>query len=386
MIPILSSIILHGHHKHRSSKSKAFSLSLAYVFGMSVAYAAVGFLTSLIGTHIQALFQNPYIIFFFSLTFILLALSLLGFFEIRWSGITGHKFTRLNHKLAQIACKNYFTVSLMGFLSALIASPCVTPPLVAALSYIAVTGNLAMGTTALFCMGFGLGMPLLFIGVLGNSLLPKSGEWMNTIKFIMGMLLLGMAVLLWQRIVPEQMGLIWEVFIVIVSVLLFYRLDFKTAWLRLLFQVFCFLGILYGGLTIIEDLSGKNIAQHKDYVIVTNNTQLTHYLNFAKTEHKPVMIDFYADWCPDCQAMDTDVFNQPKVINLLKNFVWIKVDMTNDSKKIWALQEKYGVTGPPTVLFYAADGAPLKQFDFVGPKSEQALVGILKKMETSHAS
>jgi thiol:disulfide interchange protein DsbD len=381
MIPILSSIIIHGHDKNKSLKS--FALSLAYVLGMSSAYAILGFFMSLVSPHIQAFLQNPSIIIFFSLIFIFLALSLFGFFEIRWSGIAGNRFTRFNQKLAQIACKNYFTVFLMGLLSALVVSPCVTPPLVGALSYIAATGNLSMGTTALFFMGLGLGVPLLLIGILGNAVLPKIGTWMDMIKFIMGTLLLGMAVLLWQRIIPpSHVGLLWGIFIVIAAILLLYRIDLKTPWRRLIFQAVCFIGIIYGGLTIIGHFTEKNDAQKNGAVIVTNNTQLNHYLTLAKTEHKPVMIDFYADWCTDCQAMDTHVFNQPAVIKLLKNFVWIKVNMTQDTPKIWALQEKYDISGPPTFIFYSDDGALLKPLSFVGIKSKQHLIKILKQSKT----
>lgn len=377
MIPILSSIILYGYDRQQSSKIKAFSLSFAYVLGMSFAYAALGFLMSMIGSHVQAFFQNPYIIIGFSLLFVLLALSLLGFFELQWSSISNNKLSLLNQQLAQMACKNHLTIVGMGFLSALIVSPCITPPLVGALSYITATGNISIGTSALFCMGLGLGLPLLFIGALGNTFLPKVGRWMDTIKLLMGIVLLGIAFFMIQRLIPEYTTILWGFFVCTSFIILLYRVDFKTPWRQRLFQTLCFIGIVGGGLTFIHHVFNHSISQQKNYISVTNSEQLEYYLKLAKEEHKPVMVDFYADWCTDCQLMEAQIFNQPDVMSLLKKFMWLKVDMTKDSQKIWDLQEQYNVSGPPTFLFYAADGTPLKQFNFVGVKSQGSVVQIL---------
>jgi thiol:disulfide interchange protein DsbD len=279
-----------------------------------------------------------------------------------------------------MACKNHFTVVGMGFLSALIVSPCITPPLVGALSYITTTGNISLGTSALFFMGLGLGLPLLFIGALGNTLLPKVGRWMNTIKFLMGIVLLGVAFFMIQRLIPHYITILWGSFVCISFIILLYRIDFETPWRQRMFQTLCFIGIVGGGFAILHHVFNHSISQQKSYITVTNSEQLEYYLKLAKEEHKPVMVDFYADWCPDCQLMEAQVFNQPKVTRLLKKFMWLKVDMTKDSQKIWDLQEQYNVSGPPTFLFYAADGSSLKQFNFVGTKSEASVVHILTKI------
>lgn len=381
MIPILSSIIVYGHNPNGTSKIKAFSLSFAYVLGMSCAYAVLGFLMSIVGSKVQTFFQNPYIILLFSLLFIFLALSLLGFFEVRWSIISSNKLSQFNQRLAQKACKNHFTVMGMGFLSALIVSPCITPPLIGALSYIATTGNISLGTSALFCMGLGLGLPLLFIGALSNTLLPKAGKWMDIIKCFMGIILFGVAFFMIQRLLPHHAYLLWSIFALIASIILLYRIDFQTYGRRFIFQALCFVGIVGSGLNIIHHVF-TSPSETQNYISVFTSMQLNHYLTLAKKEHKPVIIDFYADWCPDCQLMETRVFNHPQVIQSLKKFMWIKIDMTNDSPEIWAIQEQYGISGPPTFLFYGADGSALKEFNFVGLKSEQSFLEILKRIES----
>lgn len=384
MIPILSSIILQGHHQ-KNKKSKAFLLSLAYVFGIGIAYAALGFLMSWLGSNVQSAFQNPYILLFFSLIFIVLALSLFGLFDIKWPGTSNQQLAQISQKLANIACKNYATVTLMGFLSALVVSPCVTPPLVGALAYMTTTGDLVMGTVALFFMGFGMGIPLLFIGVFGSVIIPKAGRWMEIVKLILGLMLLGMAVVLWQRIIPPNTSsLLWGCFTIVLFILLLYRVRLTTKFMRLLFQTLCFIGILYGAFPVIEHITGHHLfyaPQPSNVVIVKNSTQLKHYLNQAKKAHKPVMVDFYADWCLDCKTMEASVFNKVSVIHQLKNFVWIKVDMTKDTQSIWDIEEEYGIAGPPTFLFYSATGKPLKQFNFVGVKPSSEVLDILKQVQ-----
>lgn len=394
MIPILSSIILQKHikhHKNTPSRLQAFVLSLAYVFGIAVAYALLGFLMSFIGAGVQAIFQNPYVIVFFGFVFVLLALSVFGFFEIKVLRSSSNKLAEWSQKLAGMAGKNYFTVAAMGFLSALIVSPCVTPPLAGALAYMAATGDVVIGTIALFFMGFGMGIPLIFIEVLSSKVLPKAGSWMDIIRFILGLMLLGMAVILWQRVISvDTMPLLWGGFFILISLLLFWRIRLKTRFMRILFQTICFIGVLYGALPIVEYFSGHvflsapkvNLDEEKVYISVKNNQQLDKYLTMAKKEHKPVMIDFYADWCLDCQSLEATVLNQPKILKELKKFVWIKVDMTSDTQAIWALQEKYHIAGPPTFLFYSANGQPLKSFNFVGLKSKKAFLHILKEVQS----
>lgn len=397
MIPILSGIILQEtHYSHQGKtqikKHKALFLSLSYVLGISTAYALLGFLMSSLGNHVQIFFQNPIILVLFGFIFILLALSLFGLFDFKLLDKTNHKIAHFTHQLSRIASKNYLTVSLMGFLSALVISPCVTPPLVGVLAYIASTGNVIMGTLLLFSMGFGMGIPLLIIGVLETKFLPKAGAWMEAIKLMLGLMLLGMAVVLWQRVIPAtQIPLLWGVFIILICILLFFRIQLKTKFMRIIFHTMCFLGILYGALPLIEQLTGNTLfyskkistfqIQTKPYILAENVKQLTDYLAEAKANHKPVMLDFYADWCLDCRSMESAVFNQADILEQLNRFVWIKVDMTQDNPAIWALEQKYSILGPPTFLFYDAEGEPLNSSRFVGFKSHNEILSILKTIK-----
>jgi thioredoxin:protein disulfide reductase len=257
MATILSSIILRRYDEKETSQSKAFFLSLAYVLGISTAYALLGFLTSLLGSSIPNFLQQPYIILFFGCIFVLLALSLFGLFEFSLLNSISDKLARFSQTLTNTMSKNYFTVAIMGFFSALVLSPCVTPPLIGSLLFVASTGNIFLGTVALFFMGIGLGTPLLIIGILGPKIIPKAGAWMETIKLILGVILLSMAAALWQQVIPlKTTPLLWGTFIFVISLLLFYRIQFKTNITRILFQTFCLLGMLYGALPIVKYLRG----------------------------------------------------------------------------------------------------------------------------------
>lgn len=257
MATILSSIILRRYDEKETSQSKAFFLSLAYVLGISTAYALLGFLTSLLGSSIPTFLQQPYIILFFGCIFVLLALSLFGLFEFSLLNSISDRLARFSQTLTHTMSKNYLTVAIMGFLSALVLSPCVTPPLIGSLLFVASTGNIFLGTVALFFMGIGLGTPLLIIGILGPKIIPKAGAWMETVKLILGVILLSMAAALWQQVIPlKTTPLLWGTFIFVISLLLFYRIQFKTNITRILFQTFCLLGMLYGALPIVKYLRG----------------------------------------------------------------------------------------------------------------------------------
>jgi thiol:disulfide interchange protein DsbD len=249
MVTILSSIILRGYDKKETSQSKVFFLSLAYVLGISMAYALLGFLTTFLGSSIPAFFQNPYVVVLFGCIFVLLALSLFGLFELSGLNSISNRLYILSQTLTNAISKSYITVAIIGFLSALVLSPCVTPPLIGALLFVASTGNVLIGTTALFFMGFGLGVPLLIIGVLGPKIIPKTGAWMETVKLILGIILLSMAVALWQQVVPLKTApLLGGTCVFVIFLLLFYCVQFKTKVMRILFQTL----MIYGALSVVK--------------------------------------------------------------------------------------------------------------------------------------
>lgn len=365
MVPILSSIIIRGSQEH--SKKTAFFLSLAYVIGISVAYAILGWIISTMGLSIQSLLHNTYVLLIFGCIFVLLACSLFGFFEIKLP--LSHRLLHISH---QFAGKGYISVFIMGFFSALIVSPCVTPPLVGALTYIATTGNQWMGAIALFCLGFGMGLPLMIICVVGQKYLPKTGKWMETVKFILGFLLLAVAVMLWQRAVSTNIAMmLWGIYMIVVAVTVVCMVPSKMIkWACACVFVF----ILGSGIFLVYTKS----ANMMPYTTVKNIQGLDQLLEKAKTQHQPVLLDFYADWCLDCQSMEVSVFQKKAVRQALTRFMWIKVDLTDNMPEAWAIEERYQIVGPPTFIFYSAEGKQVLMW--VGMKSAADILTGIKQI------
>lgn len=384
MIPILSGIIV-GHGKNISTK-KAFLLSLSYVLSMSFTYALIGAIAASLGANLQIIMQSTIAIGLFSLIFVLLALSMFGFYDIRMPSF-------IQTSLAPKAKTggHYLGAALMGFLSTLIVSPCVTAPLVGALGYIAQSGNILLGSLALFFMGFGMGFPLLLLGLSAGKLLPKTGSWMNVIKSFFGVILLALAIYLLQRILPGVIIMVlWATLLVFVGV---YCGAFTSAQSNQakFFQALGLLFITYGVLILIGASMGKTdpfkplapimmtgttsaLEQEK----ITNLPSLETALNEAKG--KPVMLDFYADWCASCKEMESTTFKNPQLREKLNDWVIIKVDVTANTKEAKALLQQFNVIAPPTFLFFNKDGKELSNLRLVGEISAPNFIKQLAKI------
>lgn len=315
MIPIVFSMIK-GHHK---SHAHAFFISVAYVLGMSLMYALAGILFGMIGQNVQIAFQKPAVIIAFSAIFILMALSEFGLFDIQLPEKWRNKIDRISHHQKRGTLIGAF---MMGVLSTLILSPCVTPPLVAALTYISHTGNATLGGVALLVMGIGMGAPLLLIGIAGPKILPKSGKWMVVIKNITGGLLLVVAVLMLQRLIPTTT-------------------QADTTGLR--FQS-------------VHSISAVESA-----------------LKTASPTNKIVLLDFYADWCTSCKELDETTFKNPAVIAQLSQYVLLRADVTQDSPDEQLLMQHYHIVGTPTLVFFK-DRRELPKTRIVGYMSATALL------------
>lgn len=344
MIPILSSMIVGRENKH------AFLLSLFYVFGMSITYAIAGIFFGYIGGNIQIIFQQPWIIILFSLLFIVMSLSMFGLFQLQLP-------EKLRSKIASASYHQkggtYFGAIMMGILSTLILSPCVTPPLVAAFSFISQTGNAVIGGAVLFAMGVGMGTPLLLIGALGPRVLPKSGEWMNAVKIFMGFLLLAVAIDMVQRITPEFITLIlWAALCLGASIYLGTFSTAKTRW-KIIKK---FVGIILFILSVA--LMAKTVhpeSEKKSGLIfqpVNTVSQINTALMTASKNNQTVMLDFYANWCVSCKELDALTFHNPAVEKQLNHFVLLRADITNDSESNQVLMKQYNVVAPPTILFF----------------------------------
>jgi thioredoxin:protein disulfide reductase len=375
MVPILSGIIAGGGENVTTRRS--FMLSVAYVLGMAFTYTAAGIAAGAIGQgfNLQATFNQPWIIILFSLLFVVLAVSMLGFFTIEMPGFIQ---TRLSSKSNEQQAGTYLGVGVMGALSALIVSACVAPPLIAALTVISQTGDVFRGGAALFVMSIGMGTPLLLVGASAGKLLPRAGAWMDTIKNLFAVLFLAVAAWMVARIVPAWAGvLLWMVPALVLCWVLF-KARVKSPPGRILMRSLGAAAGVYGlmlliGATIlhatnplapIPQLSGTQ--KQLEFKRIKTLADLEREVAVAKTAGKSVMLDFYADWCVSCKEMEHNTFTEADVQTALGNTTLLQADVTLNDEQDRELLKHFGIFGPPTIAFYGADGEERRNFRVVG--------------------
>lgn len=389
MVPVLSGIIV-GHGKELTT-GKAFLLSLSYVLSMSVTYAIVGAVVALLGANLQISMQSPWSIGLFSLIFILLALSMFGFYEFKlpnsWQAKIGNtsRTQRGGH---------YVGAAIMGCLSTLILSPCVTAPLIGVLTYIAQTKNVLLGCVTLFVLSLGMGTPLLLIGTSAGKLLPETGGWMNTIKSIFGVLFIAVAIELISRIAPPALSMgLWAsllIFSGIYSGALTYsttnrqKFNQSVGLILLAYGFLILIGASKGATNPLQPLTAKQTISLNTATIAAPRQQKT--LSSVKQEisaarGKPVMLDFYADWCNACKVMDAITFTDPRVQKILSHFVVIKVDVTANTADDKAILNYFDVVAPPTFIFFSAQGQQLDELKLVGESTADEILGTLKQIK-----
>jgi len=389
MIPILSSIIV-AQGKGMTAK-KGFLFSLVYVLSMSITYTIAGVLAGVFGANIQSALQNPWVILAFSLLFVVLALSMFGFYEI---GVPAVIQNRLSKK-GDMAGKRGGVVgtAIMGFLSALIVGPCVAPPLAGALIYIGQTGDAFLGGTALFVMSLGMGVPLLLIGLGAGKFMPKPGGWMTTVSKIFGVIMLAVAVWMISRIIPESvtMGL-WSVLFIVSAVYMgaFESLGGERGW-NALFKGVGIIFFIYGLFLLFGAFTGaKNpidpliaLKEHYNGRIESRSSlqfesvkSLDELLAKIKNSTKPVMVDFRADWCVSCKELEESTFKDMKVVDALKGYSLYQVDVTANSDEDKRMMKHFGIFGPPAILFFKG-GDEIKHKRVSGYKSPSQFLQIV---------
>ncbi|WP_454785415.1 protein-disulfide reductase DsbD [Legionella sp. WA2024007413] len=384
MVPVLSGIIV-GHGKEITTR-KAFFLSLSYVLSMSITYSIIGAVVALLGANLQISMQSPWALGVFSLIFVLLALSMFGFYEFKLP----HSWQAKIHGSSNQRGGHYFGAAIMGCLSTLILSPCVTAPLIGVLTYIAQTGNVLLGCLTLFVLSLGMGTPLLLIGTSAGRWLPETGDWMNTIKSLFGIIFIAVAITLIARIAPPLISmLLWAsllIFSGIYSGALTYSVTHREKFnqgIGLILLVYGFL-ILVGasmGATnplqplTIQSASAAPIKLQQDQSLTTIKQAI------ADAYGKPVMLDFYADWCTSCKVMETTTFKDPQVQKELARFTVIKIDVTANNAENKALLNHFHVVAPPTFIFLDAQGKELNSLTVVGEVSANKFLKILNQIE-----
>lgn len=382
MLPILSGIIL---GQKTIGWKKSLGLSLSYVLAMSATYAIAGILAATLGVSLQGMLQTPWVIGSFALLLVLMALWL---FEV----INLSSLNRLYDKLEpwsrrQRWANAYVSAAVMGILATLIASPCVTAPLIGVLSYIAQTQDRLYGGLALFSMGLGLGTPLLLIAVLGPQILPKRGPWMQSVSQGFGVVLVGLAISLLDRMMAGHITLmLWAAWFIWISMLLgIHRSTASFYGSRLASIALCY-GLLLGlgawnketsvSYPLRAVFTSNTPSEALTFIKVGDLKTLQAHLAKARAHHQPVFLDFYADWCVSCQHME-QYFKDPEVVAQLTPWMRLQVDMTKLTPEIRQIMGEYQVIAPPTFIFYDAEGSYLSQKTQVGEISKKDLLQLL---------
>ena len=402
MIPILSSIIV-GQGSSITVR-KSFILSLVYVLAMAATYTVAGVVAGLFGENLQAAFQNTWVLVSFATVFVLLSLSMFGFYELQMPSFIQNRLSSVSNRQKSGSLTG---VAVMGFLSALIVGPCVAAPLAGALIYIGQTGDAVLGGLALFTLSLGMGAPLIAIGIGAGKLLPKAGPWMDRVKAVFGVLMLGVAVWLLERVLPPPVTLALWASLLIVSSVYLGALDAlpveATGWARL-WKGLGLLALIYGGILLVGAAGGARDplqplemraapagspggAAEAGHALPFRQIQsladLQRELDAAAAAGKPVMVDFYADWCISCKEMEKYTFGDARVQQALKDFVVLQADVTLNNADHKALLKRFGLFGPPGILFFDETGRERPELSVVGFKKPEEFLRIVEQVRTT---
>jgi thioredoxin:protein disulfide reductase len=380
MIPILSGML--ARSGSRLSLTRSFVLSASYVVAMAAAYGTLGIFVAWSGENLQAVLQTPLAVLAMSALFLALALSMFGLYELQlpqsWTA-----------KLATSAGNKGSVggAALLGFGSALIVGPCVTPPLAAALVFVAQTGEVARGSLALFALGLGMGLPLIAFGVLGARVLPRSGEWLTRVKHVFGFVFVGLAIWMASRILPVALtATAWGAMFIAIGLYfdvpaLFEEPRWRSASfaragagvLALFYGCVLLIGAAlsdYGPLQPLISIgvvaSSTEAGSTEGFVVVSNEADLDRAIDLGRRQGRGIMVDFSADWCTECRLMERNIFAKDVVRQQLGGMLLIRADLTHYDLSSKNLMQRFAVVGPPTVVFLNPDGSEIKEARVVG--------------------
>jgi thiol:disulfide interchange protein DsbD len=324
MLPILSSIVLGKQSDVPISKVRSAYLALAYIFGMALLYALAGILTAALGSGVQRVLQSPIALILFSGLLLFLAGSLFGFYELKMPQAWQNKVDKMAGRQKG---GSLFGAFALGAISTLVASPCITAPLASVLGFVAQTGSMVLGGALLFVMALGMGLPLLLIALGARSMIPSAGAWMVWLQRTLGVMLVLLAI--W---------IVWPAF----SMLRSEAVSQNSSRLE------------------------KRIAPNLVFQVVRSPQELQILLQKAQVEKRPVLLDFYADWCISCKEMEAITFTNPEVAKEMSRFVLVQVDVTVNNSSTQALLKQYGLFGPPAILLFNGLGDEQKGLRVVG--------------------
>jgi thiol:disulfide interchange protein DsbD len=387
MIPIISGVII--SQGEGLTTKKAFALSVVYVLAMAVAYTIAGVLAGLFGSNLQAALQTPWVIYSFAGVFVALAMSMFGYYELKLPDALVTKVSR-NSNRSGIA-----GVAIMGFLSALIVGPCVAAPLAGALVYIGQTGDALLGGAALFSMSIGMGIPLIIVGVSAGKFMPKPGAWMTMVTAVFGIMMLGVAIWMLEKIVSPSVTMLLYSLLGIGSALYLGAFDkdghvFRrsVAVIIFIYSVALFIGFLAGSSSMTQPLGflKPNASttvqavevQKFEFKVVKSIEELDKILEANKG--KKIMLDFAADWCTSCKELEAITFANSDVRAKLNDYVLIRADVTENGAQEKALSKKYGVFGPPALIFFDAELEAISSKTIIGFIEPEKLIDHLNSL------
>ncbi len=383
MVPILSGIIA-GDGDNVSSM-RGFTLALSYVMGMAIVYTGAGIAAAALGLQLQATFNQPWILVLFAGLFVFLALGMFGAYDLQMPSSIQSKLSGVSGNQKSGTMIGAF---VMGALSSLIVTACVAPALIAALTVIAQTGDMLRGGSALFAMSLGMGAPLLAVGAAQGKLLPKAGGWMVAVKNAFGFMMLGLAIWMLSRILPGTLTmLLWAILIFMGGVFLGglttltsesgvrQKLGKGFGFLAIIYGIILLLGSLTGGSNPLQPLASVKVgggaavgeAEHElPFQRIKSVDDLDREIAAAASNGKTALLDFYADWCVSCKEMEAYTFVDADVQAALSNTVWLQADVTASDATDKVLLERFGVFGPPTIIFFGSDGEQRHGYEVVG--------------------
>ncbi len=394
MVPILSGII--AGDGERVTPLRGFSLALAYVLGMAITYTIAGAVAALAGKQAQSFFQQPWILVLFAGLFVVLAAAMFGFFELQMPSALQTKFASASNK---IQGGKFLSTALMGALSSLVVTACVAPPLVAVLVFIGQSGDVVRGALALFSLAIGMGMPLLVVGASAGKLLPKAGPWMETVKAVFGVVFLGVAAWMLDRLLPARLEMVLWAAVAFAGVWVLLGVGLRGGrrtplrWAAgsvvAVYGLALLTSAALGGTNPLHPLAGTGVfgaaktIEPLPFKMIHTTAELDAELAAAGRAGKPVLLDFYADWCVSCKEMESHTYSEPAVRSALASFVLLKADVTANGPDDQALLKRFGIIGPPTTAFFAADGKERLNFRLVGFVAGDKFLAHLKRFETA---
>ncbi len=378
MLPILSGVVLRG----QTGGMRSFLLSLAYVLPMATGFAVLGALMGVFGAelNLQARLQSPWVLVPFALFFVAFALAMFGLFELRLPQVLSGRLDRL---AGNAKGGSFLGAAVLGTVSSLLVSPCVSAPLAGALLYISASGDALGGGLKLFVLGLGMGTPLVLFATGGGALLPRSGPWMVTVRNTFGVLLLAVAVWMLERVLPGPAALALWGLLAAGAALFLGTLEFNSKTPRqklaqllglvlLVYALAAWVGALQGGSDPLRPLpratlsaTGGNVEMER-WQTISTPTELEAQLAAAAAANQPLLLDWYADWCISCKVIEREVFENPQIAPRLADYRLIRFDITDSNREQRALLDRYKLFGPPAVLFFDRTGKELAQVRVVG--------------------